>query len=62
MYRGSEEYARIAEPLPNVKLQKFMFQLEKTQSSEIFGITKKGGIVYIKNTILLKQFNESQHM
>lgn len=61
MFRGSEEYARIAEPLPDEKLQKFIFKFEKTQNSEIFGITKKGGIVYIKNPIMLKQLNQSQH-
>lgn len=60
VYKGSRNYARIAEPLSILKLQKLSFQLEKSQNSEVFGITRKGGIVYIKNANLLKQINEPQ--
>lgn len=61
MYRDSKEYARIAEPLPDIKLQKLYFRFEVDQNPKIFGITDDG-IVYIKNAKLLKQFNHSQSM
>lgn len=60
VYRSSKEFARIAEPRPDVKLQKFNFQFEVDQNPEVFGITNKDGIVYIKNVKLLKRFNQSQ--
>jgi hypothetical protein len=52
-------YARIAEPLPDVRLQKINFRFQVNQNPEIFGITVDG-IVYIKNAIFLKKFNQSQ--
>lgn len=60
VYRGSGDYVRIAQPWPHIKQQKINFRLEEIQNSEIFGITKKGGIVYIKDAEHLKQFNQSQ--
>jgi len=62
VYRGSENYARVAEPLLdlNSRYLKLNFQLEKPQNPELFGITKEGGIVYVKNKKKLKQFNDSQ--
>lgn len=59
MNRGSGNYIRVAEPLPGVKLQKLNFYLED-QNSEVFGVTKKGGIVFIKDVKHLQTFNYSQ--
>lgn len=60
MYRGSEDYVRVAEPFPDVKSQKISFKLEDIQNTKVFGITKKEGIVYIKNAQLLKDINQPQ--
>lgn len=47
--------------MPGVKLPlKYNFQLEKTPSSKAFGITKKDGIIYIKDVTLLKQYDQPQ--
>lgn len=59
MNTNSGDYVRVAEPLSSVKLQKLNFHFE-SQDSEVFGITKKGGIVFIKNAKLLQTFNHSQ--
>lgn len=57
MYKASKNYARIAEPKTTVmELPKFDFHLD--EDSKIFGITKKDGIVYVKDAIILKQFNQ----
>jgi len=58
---NSGNYVRVAEPLSSVKLQKlnFYFDNQDNQNSEVFGITKKGGIVFIKDAKLLKTFNYS---
>lgn len=60
VYKGSKEYARITEPLPILKLQKNIFRFNESHSPKVFDITKKGGIIYIKNANLLKQINQSQ--
>ncbi|XP_060872662.1 proto-oncogene tyrosine-protein kinase receptor Ret-like isoform X2 [Metopolophium dirhodum] len=59
---NSGDYARVAEPLSSVQLQKlnFYFDNQDNQDSEVFGITKKGGIVFIKDAKLLQTFNYSQ--
>uniref|UniRef100_A0A2H8TDK2 Proto-oncogene tyrosine-protein kinase receptor Ret n=1 Tax=Melanaphis sacchari TaxID=742174 RepID=A0A2H8TDK2_9HEMI len=57
--KGSSNYVRVAEPLPNIKLQKLNFYLEE-QDSKVFGVTKKGGIVFIKDAAFLQTFNYSQ--
>lgn len=59
MYKGSETYCRIAEPLPDVQ-QNLTFKLEENESLKVFGITEKGGIVYIKDAKLLKKFTQPQ--
>jgi len=61
---NSGNYARVAEPLSSVKLQKlnFYFDNQDNHDSEVFGITKKGGIVFIKDAKLLQTFNYSQFM
>lgn len=62
MNKNSGDFVRVAEPLSSVKLQKlnFNFDNQDTRDSEVFGITKKGGIVFIKNAELLRTFNYSQ--
>lgn len=62
MNTNSGDYVRVAEPLSSVQLQKlnFYFENQDNQDSEAFGITKKGGIVFIKDAKLLQTFNYSQ--
>lgn len=60
MYKGSEDYVRVAEPFSYIKSQKISFKFEDSQNTEIFGITKKEGIIYIKNAQLLKDINQAQ--
>ncbi|XP_060852344.1 proto-oncogene tyrosine-protein kinase receptor Ret-like isoform X1 [Rhopalosiphum padi] len=57
--KGSSNYARVTEPLSSVKLQKLNFYLED-QDAKVFGVTKKGGIIFIKDAKLLQTFNNSQ--
>lgn len=59
MNKGSSNYARVTEPLFSVKLQKLNFYLED-QDAKVFGVTKKGGIIFIKDAKLLQTFNNSQ--
>ncbi|VVC28395.1 Hypothetical protein CINCED_3A010229 [Cinara cedri] len=56
VYRGSQHYARIAEPITGVmNLSEFEFK----PTSKIFGITKDGGIVYVKNCKELKKSTQT---
>jgi len=57
--RSSRDYARVTEPFPSIKSQKLNFYLED-QDSKVFGVTKKSGIVFIKDAKLLQTFNNSQ--
>ncbi|CAH1736549.1 proto-oncogene tyrosine-protein kinase receptor Ret [Aphis gossypii] len=57
--KGSRDYARVTEPLSSIKSQKLNFYLED-KDSKVFGVTKKGGIVFIKDAKLLQTFNNSQ--
>lgn len=59
MNKGSRDYARVTEPLSSIKSQKLNFYLED-KDSKVFGVTKKGGIVFIKDAKLLQTFNNSQ--
>lgn len=59
MYKGSEKYFRIAEPVPSVE-QNVTFVLEENENLDVFNITESGGIVYVKDAELLKNVTQTQ--